>query len=173
MGPFDYIQKKGSAALKPQQAQTRKEFVSTPLDLQKASNFKPQRMKSRIVSGNTPKRLNPASLHPSESRNQRPRKRLRSAQPRLESDSDEKDSDEASEALSKRSRATASAEVDTNRQIRCSKPLSENGEEISHMVHAAEIATLNWPTKYKAAFPDDPQVTDIFLQYPSETIMER
>lgn len=173
MGPFDYIQKKGSKALKPQPAQIRKEIISTLPHARKALSSTPKRTNTRTVPAtNKPRQPDLAVLHP-KSRNQGSKKRLFSAQLRLESDSDDDTSEETLEASSKRSRVSASVEPTSNRQIRCKKLFSEDEEDTRNMVHAAEIATLRRPTKYKAAFPNDPQATSILLHYPSELAKER
>lgn len=169
MGPFDYIQKKGSEALKPQPANIRKEIS------RKALPLTPQPSNSRIVRpvSNNAGQSNLAVLRPSKPRGERPRKRRFSLHPRLESDSDEKDSNETSETPSKRSRVSASVESDYDRQVRCKKTFMEVEKQTHNMVHAASIATLAQPTKYKAAFPNDSHADEISLQYPSEAIKER
>lgn len=174
MGPFDYIQKKGSKALKPQPAQIRKEVISPLPHARKALSSTPKRTNTRIVpAASKPRQPDLAASYPSKSRNQGSKKRLFSAQLRLESDSDNDTSEETLEASSKRSRVSASVEPASNRQVRCKKIFSEDEEDTRNMVHAAEIATLRRPTKYKAAFPNDPQVTNIRLHYPSELADER
>lgn len=174
MGPFDYIQKKGSKALKPQPAQIRKEIISTLPHARKALSSTPKRTNTRSVSAaNKPRQPDLTALHPSKSTNQGSKKRLFSAHLRLESDSDDEASEETFEVSSKRSRVSASVEPASNRQVRCKKLFSEDVEDTRNMVHAAEIATLRRPAKYKAAFPKDPQATNILLHYPSELAKER
>lgn len=174
MGPFDFIQKKGSKALKPQPAQIRKEIISTLPPARRALSSTPKRTNTRTApTANKPRQPDLAAFHPAKSRNEVSKKRLFSAQLRLQSDSDDDTSEETLEASSKRSRVSASVEPASNRQLRCKKPFPENEEDTSNMVHAAEIATLRRPTKYKAAFPNDPHATKILLHYPSELAEER
>lgn len=173
MGPFDYIQKKGSKALKPQPAQIRKEIVSTLPQARKGLSLTPNRTNTRVIpAANKPRQLDLAVLHPSKSRVQGSKKRIFPAQLRLQSDSDDDSSEETLETSTKRSRVSASVEPASDRQVRCEK-LCLYDEDTRNMVHAAEIATLRRPTKYKAAFPNDPQATNISLQYPSELAQEK
>lgn len=64
-------------------------------------------------------------------------------------------------------------EPDMKRQIRSSKAFLEDNSGAFSMVHAADVASLSKPAKYKAAFPNDPQVIQIHLQYPSASQCER
>ena len=174
MGPFDYIQKKGSEALKPQPAQIRKEITSRLSHSPKALPLTPQPSNRRTIPSvsNKARQSDLTALGPSKPLGERPRKRPFSLHSRLESDSDD-DSIETSEAPSKRSRVSTSVEPDYDRQVRCKKSPLEVDKETHNMVHAAAIATLARPTKYKAAFPNDAHAIEIFLQYPSEAVKER
>ncbi len=101
------------------------------------------------------------------------KKRQISDQLRLESDSDDSFSDEILEASNKRPRISPSVEPDRHRRLRCMESLSADEAAMGNMVQAAEIASLQMATKYKPAFPDDPEATHIYLQYPSESAKER
>ncbi len=174
MGPFDFLQKKGSKALKPQPAQIRKEIVSIIPNPRKVVNPTPQRSNAPVRPIKRTKPSDPhTALHPSKSRRQDSKKRQLSEQPRLDSDSEDGFFDGVSEASNKRLRISPSVEPDRNRLLRCKKPLLEDEEILRNMVHAAEIASLKMPVKYKPAFPNDPEATHILLQYPSESAKER
>lgn len=173
MGPFDFLQKKGSQAIKPQPAKLRKETVSIQPNTQKTLDPKAQRPRVRTVPAI--KRVKKVDLNAFESPKARQdsKKRQISDQLRLESDSDDSFSDEILEASNKRPRISPSVEPDRHRRLRCMESLSADEAAMGNMVQAAEIASLQMATKYKPAFPDDPEATHIYLQYPSESAKER
>lgn len=173
MGPFDFLQKKGSQAIKPQPAKLRKETVSIQPDTKKTLDPKAQRPRVRTVPAI--KRVKKVDLNALESPKARQdsKKRQISDQLRLESDSDDSFSDEILEASNKRPRISPSVEPDRHRRLRCMESLSADEAAMGNMVQAAEIASLQMATKYKPAFPDDPEATHIYLQYPSESAKER
>lgn len=174
MGPFDFLQKKGSQAIKPQPAKLRKETVSIQPNTRKTLDPKAQRPRVRTVPAiKRVKKVDLNALERPKDRRQDSKKRQISNQPRLESDSDDNFSDEILEASNKRLRISPSAEPDRHRRLRCMKSLSADEAAMGNMVQAAEIASLQMATKYKPAFPDDPEATHIYLQYPSESAKER
>lgn len=173
MGPFDFLQKKGSQAIKPEPAKLRKETVSIQPNARKTLDPKAQRPRVRTVTAI--KRVKKVDLNALETPKARQdsKKRQISDQPRLESDSDDSFSDEILEATNKRPRISPSVEPDRHRRLRCMESLSADEAAMGNMVQAAEIASLQMATKYKPAFPDDPEATHIYLQYPSESAKER
>lgn len=173
MGPFDFLQKKGSQAIKPEPAKLRKETVSIQPNARKTLDPKAQRPRVRTVTAI--KRVKKVDLNALETPKARQdsKKRQISDQPRLESDSDDSFSDEILEATNKRPRISPSVEPDMHRRLRCMESLSADEAAMGNMVQAAEIASLQIATKYKPAFPDDPEATHIYLQYPSESAKER
>lgn len=173
MGPFDFLQKKGSQAIKPQPAKLRKETVSTQPNTREKLDPKAQRPRVRTVPAiKRVKKVDLTALEPPRAR-QDSKKRQISDQPRLESDSDDSFSDGVLEASNKRPRISPSVEPDRHRRLRCMKSLSADEAAMGNMVQAVEIASLQMATKYKPAFPDDPEATHIYLQYPSESAKER
>lgn len=174
MGPFDYIQKKGSEALKPQPLLIRKETISKFSHHGKFLSSTSQHSETRQLLPISNKAAQPkiAALHPSNSTHEGPRKRS-SSHFLLESDSDDNETNETSKATSKRLRFSTSVEPDHDRQIRYTKSCLEEENDMYSIIHAATIATLKQPTKYKAAFPNVSQAVNIFLQYPSEEAGER
>lgn len=173
MGPFDFLQKKGSQAIKPEPAKLRKETVSIQPNARKTLDPKAKRPRVRTVTAI--KRVKKVDLNALETpkARQNSKKRQISDQPRLESDSDDSFSDEILEASNKRPRISPSVEPDRHRRLRCMESLSADEAAMGNMVQAAEIASLQMATKYKPAFPDDPEATHIYLQYPSESAKER
>lgn len=173
MGFFDHIQRKGSTAIRAQPAQVRKEIVTIPANPRKALNPNPQPRNDRIPSRTLNVKQKPVAVQQAlKARAQKSRKRPSSAQPRLDSDSDENSLDGVLEDSRKRVRASTDVEVDTKRLVRCRKAFSEDGGSFP-MVHAAEIASLSKPTKYRAVFPEFPHATVIYLQYPSASQREK
>lgn len=167
MGPFDFLQKKGSQAIKPQPAKIRKETISLHPNPRKTLDLRTVPTIKRV------KKVDPNALEPPKARRQDSKKRQISKQPRLESDSDDSFSDGILEASNKRLRISPSVEPDRHRRLHCKKSLSADEAAMGNMVQAAEIASLQVATKYKPAFPDAPEATHIYLQYPSESAKER
>lgn len=174
MGPFDFLQKKGSQAIKPQPAKLRKETVSIQPNTRKILDTKAQCPRVRRVPAiKQVKKVDFRALETPKAARQDSKKRQISDQLRLESDSDDNFSDEILEGTNKRPRIGPSVELDRHRRLRCMESLSADEAAMGNMVQAAEIASLQMATKYKAAFPDDPEATHIYLQYPSESAKER
>ncbi len=174
MGFFDHIQRKGSTAIKAQPAQIRKEIVTAPAHTRKTLNANLLPRNGRITPRTFNVKQKPVAVQQaSRPRAQKSRKRPSSAQPRLESDSDESSMDGALEESRKRVRTSTDAEVDTKRLVRCRKAFSDKDGGLFPMVHAADIASLSKPTKYRAVFPEFPHATEILLQYPSASQREK
>lgn len=89
------------------------------------------------------------------------------------SDSDDDVSDQDLGAAKKRARRASNVEPDPNRHIRSRRAFSDAEAGKFPMVHASAIASLSKPTKYKPAFPNDPQAIEICLQYPSASQREK
>lgn len=183
MGPFDHIQKKGSKAITPHRAQIRKELVSA-VSTSSRKTLMLQRSKSQIFSeanNAAPTTIACAALNPFKpSKKQPARKRALLVQscPGSASDNDNGDNDDddvsgISNASRKRPKTDSYEELDFGRQV-CRQQAFVAGEnEMLLMVHAAEIANIESPTKYKAAFPKTPDAREVFLQYPSASKQER
>lgn len=180
MGFFDHLQKGGGFSLQPKKPQIRKVVTQTrpavPARTSSAaaspapaasSRSAVRQSKARPVSGdsrqNTPqKRLGTAG---------KIRKRPSPAQ-RLSSDDDDSDTDTSFE-VRKRARVSASAEPDPDRRVRDTEMFSEKGKESFRMVHAADIASLEKPGKFKRAFDKTDKPVDVWLQYPGASQKER
>lgn len=173
MGFFDSIQKPGFTAAKGKNIHIKQEVVKTILNPQKTFVPFPQHPNKRSLPDKKTKRLNCPSAKPSpKARAQNHRRRPASTPQRLESDSDDDVSDQDLGDARKRARRTSEVEPDSKRQIRSRKAFSEDDGGVFPMVHAADVASLSKPTKYRAAFPNDPQVIRIHLQYPSASQCE-
>ena len=177
MGFFDSIQKPGFTAAKGKNVHIKQEIVKTALNPQTTLIPSPGHSK-RSLPDKKAKRLHDPTAKPSAELSSRPqilhpRKRPASTPQRLESDSDDDVSDQDLGNARKRARRISDVEPDPKRQIRSRKAFSGDDGGIFPMVHAADFASLNKPTKYRAAFPDDPQAIRIHLQYPSASQCER
>ena len=174
MGFFDSIQKPGFTAAKGKNIHIKQEVVKTALNTQKTFVPFPQKSSKRSLPEMKAKQLNSQTAKPSpKSRSQNPRKRTASTPQRLESDSDDDVSDQDLGNARKRARRTSDVEPDMRRQIRSRKAFSGDDGGVFPMVHAADVASLSKPTKYKVAFPNDSQVIRAHLQYPSASQSER
>lgn len=183
MGPFDYIQKKGSKPIAPQPALIRREIIATASNgisgPQKGLVPRPSPSNPcvTIKNGRTvTSKVTAGGLH-FRSRSFSARKRGVSAQSRLESDSSENENDDinvASHAARKRPNLGSHDEIDMDRQVYNERALvnGENDDTFA-MVHAADIATTHNLTKYKAAFSNTLEARQVYLQYPSASMRER
>ena len=172
MGFFDHIQKKGSTAIKAQPAQVRREIIIAPANPTKVRNLASRLRDNRILRVTSDVKRQPVNIQkPAKPRARNLRKRPSSAQLRLESDSDESSTDGFLEDSRKRVRISTDAEVDKQRQVRCRMAFSEDGGSFP-IVRASDIASLRRPAKYRMAFPEFPQATEILLQYPSASQRE-
>ncbi|KAF6231815.1 hypothetical protein HO173_009898 [Letharia columbiana] len=174
MGFFDSIQKPGFTAAKGKNVHIKQEIVKTALNPKKTFVPFPQHLKKRSLPDKKATVLDSqtAKLSP-KSRAQNPRKRPASTPQRLESDSDDDVSDHDLGDARKRARRTSDVEPDLKRRIRSRKAFSEEDGGVFPLVHAVDVASLSKPTKYKAAFPNDPQAIEIHLQYPSASQSEK
>ena len=174
MGPFDLFQKKGSKALQAQPLKVRKQVVTL------TEPQKPLRSTSLVPPNNTPVSLRKtgstlaAKARPAKPRSPNPRKRAASGQPRLESDSEEGNTDDEKILASvKRVKLSTDPVPDLNRCIRRTDAfVGGNACQLSR-VHAADIAAMDKPTKFKSAFLEHPDAKLVLLQYPSASDMER
>lgn len=173
MGPFDFFQKKGSKALQPQPLKVRKQTVTStepPKPLRKPFSTSNGRLAPPRKTGS-----NVASRERNtQSRSPNPRKRAVSVQARLESDSEEGVTDDESKRASvKRLRPSTEPEPDPNRHIRNVDAFVGDHDGQLTRVHAADIAAMDKPSKFKPAFPQYPDAKLVSLQYPSAAPMER
>lgn len=174
MGFFDSIQKPGFTAAKGKNVHIKQEIVKTALNPQKTFIPFTQHSTKRSLADKKATKANSQTANPApRSRAQNPRKRPASTPQRLESDSDDDVSDQDLGNARKRARRIGDMEPDPKRQIRSRKAFSDEDGGVFPMVHAIEVASLSKPTKYKAAFPNDPQAIKIHLQYPSASQSEK
>ena len=174
MGFFDSIQKPGFTAAKGKNVHIKQEIVKTALNPAGTFIPFPPYSSKRSLSGKQIKKLNTQTAKPSsKSRAQSYRKRPASTSQRLESDSDDDVSGQDPGDARKRARRICSVKPDFKREIRSRKAFSEDDSGVFPMVHAADVASLSKPTKYKAAFPNYPEIIQINLQYPSACQSER
>ena len=174
MGFFDSIQKPGFTAAKGKNIHIKQEIVKTALNPSKIFVPFPTNSIKRSLPDKKVKRLNSQTAKsPPKPRAQNSRKRPASTSQRLEFDSDDDVSDQDLGDVRKRARRISDVEPDVKRVIRSRKAFSEDDGGVFSMVHAGDVASLSRPTKYKAAFPNDPRVIEINLQYPSASQSER
>ena len=177
MGFFDSIQKPGFTAAKGKNVHIKQEIVKTALNPQTTFVPFPEHSKRSLPDKKAKKLHDPTAKSSAKLSSKpqilHPRKRPASTPQRLESDSDGDVSDQDLGNARKRARRISDVEPDLKRRIRSRKAFSEDDGGIFPMVHAADFASLNKPTKYRAAFPDDPQAIRIHLQYPSASQCER
>lgn len=175
MGFFDSLQKPGFKAAQAKNSHIIQDVIKTSSDPRRSPNPFAQRLQSRPLTKMQPtKSSSTKATTPSpRPRAQHPRKRPAATPQLLESDSDDDVSDQDLSDSRKRARRTSDVEPDLNRQIRSRKAFSdEHGGEFA-MVHAANIASLSKPTKYKPAFPDHSETVEVQLQYPSASQREK
>ncbi|KAL8707189.1 MAG: hypothetical protein Q9220_007738 [cf. Caloplaca sp. 1 TL-2023] len=168
MSFFSLIQKKGSKPIPPEATSVvRKEIVrSTSIERQITS---PKALRSH--SRSSPVQVGVLKVPNGRTRiphNGTPSgKRKRGLQPPLLSDSDSQDSDSRTEARKKRPITGRSRQSSADIRRRCRTILSDHNHPVSHIVHAANIASVNKPSHYKAFFPQDLGQHVIQLQYPA------
>ena len=173
MGFFDSIQKPGFTAAKGKNSHIHQELTRTPTPPRTPIPLS-QRLNNRSLPVKKIGKTNsPARKASPKRRDQHSRKRAVATPQPLESDSDDDGADRDLESARKRVRRDSKIEADINRQIRSKKAFSDEDGGNFLMVHAADIASLSKPTKYIAAFPNDPQATEIYLQYPSASQREK
>ena len=173
MGFFDSIQKPGFKAAKGKNSHIHQEVTRTPTPPQTPIPLS-QRLNNRPLSRQKVLKQRSTTQSPSsQGRDPIPRKRAIATPQRLESDSDDDGTDHDLESMRKRVRRGSDTEPDFSRQIRSSRAFSGEDEGEFPFVHAADIASLSNATKYVPAFPNDEQVTQICLQYPSASQREK
>ena len=173
MGPFDLFQKKGSKALEAQPLKVRKQVV-TSTEPQKPLRSTSSAPNNRPIPSRKTGSVLTTKVRPAKSRSPNPRKRAASGQPRLESDSEEGNTDDEKTLASvKRVRLSTEPVPDFNRHIRSTDAFVGGIDCQLSRVHAADIAAMDKPTKFKPAFLKHPDAKLISLQYPSASDMER
>jgi len=173
MGFFDSIQKPGFKAAKGKNPHIHQEVTRAPTPPRTPIPLS-QRLNNRtLLSKRVPKQNGAARKASPKPRDQNSRKRAVATPQRLESDSDDDGADQDLEDSRKRVRRNSKLEPDLNRQIRSRKAFAEEDDGKFPIVHAADIASLSRPAQYILAFPNDPQATEINLQYPSASQREK
>lgn len=172
MGPFDLLRKKGTKPIQAQPQKIRKQITVTQVPVLTESS---ESGSSSVHRRGSPafgaaRNRRPVKLQPVHSQARRSKKRPSPAQLRVQSDSDD-DSDREDTEQRKKVKLSAEPEVDTRRQIRSLKAFSADQDGRFSMVHAADVASLNTSTKYKAAF-SQAQFTTVAIQYPSASQTE-
>lgn len=174
MGFFDSIQKPGFKAAKGKNSHVEQQ-VTKVAPPSKPSISLSQRLNNRQLPNKSVLSHNANSAKSSpryQASNFRKRPAASTPQP-LESDSDDDVSGQDIGTAKKRTRRASDVEADLDRQIRCRKAFSTNDGGSFPMVHGADVASSSKSTKFKAAFPHDPQVIEVCLQYPSDSQRER
>ncbi|KAL4741949.1 histone-lysine N-methyltransferase, H3 lysine-79 specific [Aspergillus similis] len=181
MGGFDYLQKGGTGfTLQVKKPQIRRVIQTHPAAPSHSANKATPRT---VPTGPQKKTPETASRSVSGERDYSPSKRrltpLRNRkrptpEQRLSSDDDDDGSDtDTSLELRKRARTGESAEPDYGRRLRSLKAFSGDETRPLPIVHASEITSVQKPGKFKPAFENKSQTSEIFLQYPSATPKER
>lgn len=173
MGPFDLLRKKGTKPIQAQPQKLRKQITVTQVPVLTESS---ESGSSSVHRRGSPafgaaRNRRPVKLQPVLPQARRSKKRPSPAQLRLQSDSDDDSEREEDTEQRKKVKLSAEPEVDTRRQIRSLKAFSADQDGRFPMVHAADIASLNTSTKYKAAF-SQAQFTTVAIQYPSASQAE-
>lgn len=173
MGPFDLLRKKGTKPVQAQPQHIRKQVTVThaPIVAKSSGSGSSSVHRRRSPAFEAAKNRLPVKPQPVLSQARRLKKRPSPAQIRLESDSDDDSDREEDTEQRKKVKLSAEPEVDTRRQIRSRKAFSADEDGRFPMVHAADIASLNTSTKYKAAFSQS-QSTTVAIQYPSASQAE-
>ena len=167
MGPFDLVQKKGSKPIQAQPLKIRKQPVVAPVSASSSC--------SKILLPTQIGKSNGIVKAPTaRARQQSSTRRSSPAQTRLESDAEDEPADEQYLGLPrKRVKLGEAPVVDSERQIRSINAFVQGKTQDPAVIHAADVASLEKPLKYKSAFFQDPLVTSVSLQYPSASRPER
>ncbi|KAG8530347.1 uncharacterized protein KY384_004849 [Bacidia gigantensis] len=186
MGFFDKLQKPGHTALKQQKGvshtETRKDLNVTrnpylnqiqKKQIKTISRLTPERHSRHSTPDHSAKRKSskPKTLTPETGSNSR--KRASSTPQRQDWGSDDEGSDSDLNEVAKRVRRSTTIEPDPKRRIQSRKAFSDEDGGRFDMVHAANIASLVDPKKYRIAFPDFLDAKQIQLQYPSASQQEK
>ena len=172
MSFFNLIQKKGSKPIPPAPESISKEKIYGAPTAKRTLNAdvsRPKRTLPSTIAGG--RKANKVRTNGSLSRNSH--KSKQSTPTRLVSDSDSQESDAGSEVQAKRARLTPDNRTVQRRAVRCQIAFSEDDDGIFPTVHAADIASLEKPPKYRLAFPQNDDIYSITLQYPSASQQER
>lgn len=183
MGFFDHLQR-GGFSLQPKKPQIRQVVQSRPAPPSRPSSQVANKPSSRNLSAEPRKKTRESAsrsasgdrdLPPSKRRLTPLRNRKRpTPEQRLSSDDDDEGSDtDTSLEVRKRARTGDSAEPDYGRRLRSVKAFSGDDAKSLPIVHAAEITSVQKPGKFKPAFGNADQTSEILLQYPSATPKER
>lgn len=164
MNFFSLIQKKGTKPIPPAPSSVRKEVVyglPTPKTITKSKLIRPYSappaLRKNVSKADRPRETTP--LHKNG------RRRKQTGQARLLSDSES--SDAATDLPRKRLKVVGRKRSSEKRQLRCISAFTQADSVASPLVHAADIASLEKGSKYKLAFPQDPQHHLVKLRYPS------
>lgn len=172
MSFFSLIQKKGSKPIPPAPNSIRKEVVYSIPNARSTLNANPSRLKFVPPKvGAVRQKVNTSQVNGALRKHARRRKR--SPQTRLVSDSDSEGLDTAEDVPRKRTKIVKSAGPLVRRQLRCPTTVSEDDCGIPPVVQAADIASLDKPSKYRLAFSQELEDHAIELQYPSASQRER
>lgn len=186
MSFFDHLRKPGAPAIKPQGSQIRREVIQTTLNApphQRNSVLSRNGIRSALKSAQQPSGssrskgiLRKRTLDESTSKRPGPQKARKRNSPlpqRLQSSSESSDSDVSLVWSRRQAEVVRSTEPDLARQVRFLEAFAEGGEDF-RMVHAADIASLDTPSKFAPAFGGPSQSAGILLlQYPSASQQER
>ncbi|KAL8760219.1 MAG: hypothetical protein Q9199_000242 [Rusavskia elegans] len=171
MSFFSLIQKKGSKPIPPAPNSIRKELVHSSANAKKTSFLKIARP-NPAIPGSRRTRQKATKDRDRPTTSDHVRKRKKSQQIRLVSDSDSGESDTPAEAPKKRTKVINGAPKSMKRQLRSVTAFSEDDHGIFPMVHASDIAALDKHTKYRLAFPQQGDQQAVQLQYPSASQQE-
>ena len=172
MGFFDKHQKPGHTARKQEKPKVHTETVTNTASPQISPfmHAKLPRVRHSVHKA-PPKEKAPRAKPSPKPATARSRKRAADTQQHWDDDADSDVSNGDLSRLSKRTRKEDVVESDVNRQIRSRKAFSDEDNENFPMIHGSAIASLD-NGKYKLAFPDHPQATEVSFQYPSASQRE-
>lgn len=172
MSFFSIIQKKGSKPIPPAPDSIRKEITYSAPSRNRTSNAihsQPKSIQPRSITGS--QKVTKVRTSGFWSKNSPRRKPP--TQNRLVSDSDTQESDTGSAVPAKRAKVTHDSRTSKKRELRCKIAFSEDDDGVFPMVHAANIASLDKPPRYRLAFPQNADYHAITLQYPSASQQEK
>lgn len=172
---FDSLQKPGFKAAQGRNSHITQEYTNVAAPVRDPITFA-QRFNNRSLtpkSSAKQKKSGSARSSPKPKASRPPKRSLTATPQPLESDSNGDVSDQDLGSARKRQRRDSDVEPDLNRQIRSAEAFSEKEGGTFSMVHAADIASSSKPAKFKAAFPDDTDAVEIYLQYPSASQKEK
>ena len=176
---FDKLQKKGFTALKQEKHTSHVEIRKTAVPSQRfihpihSKRSKAEHSQSRPHTANTSRRQKPLLVNASKDRLRQGQKRASTASQSPMWGSDDDASDEDLTSNNKRQKMDSTVEPDLERTIRSQTAFSDEVDIDFKMVHAADIANVEKPKEFKLAFPDFPEVKNIYLQYPSASPREK